>query len=210
MKNYLLLCGVVTLVGASAASAQPTLSRKNLAKNASFTVTSTLLPNGGSKEVQTFRVEVSGDSARLDYADRFLGTVRYLANPKGIFFYIPANKTAQRQTTTLEQALQLAFGQALSQIRGARPVGTATISGQPTDIYKSGATTVYVGKNPGFRLPVKVELTNEGGRRVLLASDITLNTPIPAARFALPPGTQLIEKQGGTGTGVSGGLPGVK
>lgn len=191
------------------AAAQAPISRSQLARSASFTVTSTLAPQGGSKEVQTFQVEVSGERARLDYRDAALGQVQYLVNEKGVFFFIPANRTAQRMGKTggIEQALKLTFAQAVEQMRGAKKVGSATISGQPTDIYKNAmtGTTIYMGKKPGFRLPVKMEFRNEGGTRTLLASRIKLNIALPAGRFALPVGTQVIDTQGGPG-----GLPGVK
>lgn len=185
------------------------LTRASLAPSARFVVTYTLSPKNGSKDVRVFRVEVSGSRARLEYEDAALGRVRYLVNEKGAFFYIPASKAAQRMSLKggIDQALGLAYAQVAAQMRGAKRVGTATVSGQPTDTYKNprSGTTIYVGKAPGFRLPVKMETQNEGGRSTLLATEIRLNTAIPAARFALPPGTQVIDSKGAPGT-----LPGIK
>lgn len=185
------------------------LSRGSLAKSAEFTVTYTLTPKNGSKETRAFRVEVSGERARLDYSDAALGPVRYLVNEKGVFFYIPASKAAQKMEMKggIDQALNLAFSQVLSEMKGAARTGVANVSGQPTDVYKNPrtGTTIYIGKNPGFRLPVKMETSNAGGTVSLVASSIRLNAAIPGARFALPAGTQIIETKG-----APAGLPGVK
>jgi Outer membrane lipoprotein-sorting protein len=196
---------------AAAPAAVPGVSRTNLAESASFVVTSTLAPKGGSKVTQVYRVEVKGNNARLDYSDPAIGAVRYVANGKGVFFYIPANNTAVKQSFKggVEGALRVAFAQANEQLRTARKIGSAVVSGQPTDIYKdpkSGAI-IYLGKKPGFRLPVKTVLANEGGTRTVTVTDIKLNVALSDARFALPSGTQIIDSQEGAPP-VAGGLPG--
>lgn len=205
------VCAAALAAGAArgARADELKLTRASLAPSARFVVTYTLSPKNGSKDVRTFRVEVSGNRARLEYEDAALGKVRYLVNEKGAFFYIPASKAAQKMEMKggIDQALGLAYAQVATQMRGAKKSGTATISGQPTDIYKNArtGTVIYVGKSPGFRLPVKMETQNEGGRSTLLATEIRLNAAIPAARFALPPGTQVIDSKGAPGS-----LPGIK
>lgn len=201
---------LITLASAALAGGETVrLTRASLAKSAEFVVTYTLTPKNGSKETRSFRVEVSGDRARLDYSDAALGPVRYLVNEKGVFFYIPANKAAQKMEMKggIDQALNLAFAQVLSEMKGATKSGSAQVSGQPTDVYKNlrTGTTIYIGKNPGFRLPVKMETNNEGGTVSLVASSIRLNAAIAGGRFALPAGTQVIESKG-----TAAGLPGVK
>jgi outer membrane lipoprotein-sorting protein len=209
-RNVLPLCvaliGVViaagpTLAQKSPAAKVPTISRANLAQTASFTVTSVLTPNGGSKVTNTFRVEVKGNKARLDYSDPAIGDVRYVANEKGVFFVIPANKTAVRQAIKggVDQALQVAFAQANEQLKTAKKIGAANVNGQPTDIYKDAqsGTLLYVGTKPGFRLPVKTLLTNEGGSRSISVTNIKTNITLPDARFALPAGVQIIDSQQG-------------
>ncbi|MBC8143569.1 MAG: hypothetical protein H7Y38_19230 [Armatimonadetes bacterium] len=212
LKNS--LAGLVSLMAAVclpiAATAQktptkpvavPQVSRANLAKVASFTVTSVLIPNGGSKVSQVFRVEVKGNMARLDYSDPATGAVRYLANSKGVFFVIPANKTAVKQDVKggVEQALQVAFAQANEQLKSATKIGETKVGTIPTDIYKNAATgtTIYVGKNAGFRLPVKTTLSNEGGSRTVLVTNIKLNPVIADSRFALPAGVRVMDGGGG-------------
>lgn len=192
-----LACAGISVPADAQKSSVPFISRANLAQNASFTVTSVLLPKGGSKVTQTFRVEVKGNKARLDYSDPALGTVRYIANEKGVFFVIPANQTAVKQGIKggVEQALQVAFAQANEQLATAKKVGTAKIGTIPTDIYKdakSGAT-LYVGTKPGFRLPVKTLLSNEGGSRSIVVTDIKTNISLPDSRFTLPAGVQVID-----------------
>ncbi|HVK06348.1 MAG TPA: hypothetical protein VM490_22955 [Armatimonadaceae bacterium] len=204
------LVGRIEAQTAKAAATGAAVSRANLAKNAAFTVTSTLTPKGGSKVTQVYKVEVKGNNARLDYSDPAIGAVRYLANAKGVFFYIPSNNTAVKQTFKggVDGALRVAFSQANEQLKSARKIGSATVSGQPTDIYKdarSGAI-IYLGKKPGFRLPVKTVLANEGGTRTVTVTDIKLNPSIADARFALPAGTQIIDSQ--QGSPAVGGLPG--
>jgi outer membrane lipoprotein-sorting protein len=187
------------------------ITRANLAKSASFKVTQTISPKGGSPLKREYRVEVKGNKARLDYEDQAIGAVRYVANEKGVFFYIPGNKTAMKQSLKggVEGALKYAFAQVSSQLDGAKKIGTATVSGQPTAIYKDSSTgsLVYLGTAPGFRLPVKTVLNNEGGSTTMLVSDIKLNIPVADARFALPTGTQIIESQDAPG-GLPGMIPG--
>ena len=201
----------VLLAGLPAGAQQaPRFSRSSLARTASFVVTNTLTPKGGSKVSQVMRVEVKGNKARVEYSNPQLGQVTYLANEKGVFFYVPANKVAQRQRFEggVDSVLQLAFRQVNQQLQGAKKVGTARVSGQPTDVYrdtKSGAT-IYVGRAAGFRLPVKTELKNEGGTRTLLVTNIKTNVALADARFAVPAGVQIIESTGAAGVP---GMPGV-
>jgi membrane-bound lytic murein transglycosylase len=189
----------------AAATSALKLSRSSLASSARFTVTATLAPKSGKTEINLFQVEVSGNNARVDYSDAMIGEVRYIVNEKGTFFYIPANKAAQKQKASIEDGLKLVFAQAATEMQGAQKVGTASIAGIPTDVYRNPRTktTIYVGTAPGFRLPVKVELKNEGGTRTLVASNIQLNIKIPAERFSLPAGTQFMESQGAP-AGLSG------
>ena len=197
----------------SPASAQVpfSISRANLAKTASFTVTQTLAPKGSDKIVRVYHVEVAGNNARLDYDDPSVGAVRYLANAKGVYFYIPGNKSAVKQNLDggVEGALKVAFAQVKDQLASAKKVGAATVSGQKTIAYKDpkNGTMVYLGTNPGFKLPVKTVVTNVGGSSTLLVSDIKLNAPISAARFALPSGTQMMDG-GSAPAGSLGGIGG--
>ena len=191
----------------SRSAVPPQVSRANLAKSAAFTVTSVLSPNGGSKVTQTFRVEVKGNKARLDYSDPATGEVRYLANDGGVFFVIPANKTAVKQNVKggVEQALQVAFSQANEELRGAKKIGEVSVNGMPTDIYKDvkTGTTIYVGKRSGFRLPVKTLIANEGGTRTVLVTNIRINPILADARFALPAGMRIVDG-GNSPVGASG------
>lgn len=183
--------------GAQKAAVVPQVSRANLANAASFTVNSVLMPKGGSKVTQTFRVEVKGNKARMDYSDPATGNVQYLANEKGVFFVIPANRTAVKQSIKggVEQALQVAFAQANEQLKTAKKVGVTTVNGMPADIYKdaSSGTTIYVGKKPGFRLPLKTLITNEGGSRTITVTNIKINPKLAETRFALPKGMQIVD-----------------
>lgn len=184
------------------------ISRASLAKNASFTVTQTVAPKGGDKLTQTYNVAIKGDKARMDYEDLSIGAVRYVANEKGIFFYIPANNSAMKQTLKggVEGALKVAFAQYATQLASAQKIGTATVSGQPTTIYKdtkSGAV-IYLGTKPGFHLPVKAIIENEGGTRTFLVTNIKLNVPLKDDLFVLPAGTQIMES-----SDTPGGIPGV-
>jgi len=142
-------------------------------------------------------------------SDKSMGELCYLVNDKGTFLWIPSTKSAQKMEVTggIEQALGLAFAQAASAMDGAKKSGKALVSGQPTEVYRNErlGTTIYMGTGAGFRLPVKVETVNAGGRQTLLASSIKLGGSIPATRFALPKGTQLLE-----GSGAPGSMPGIK
>ena len=222
MTRKILSFGAVSLLLISAAGAQKaappkaaanaapplTVSRANLAKSASFTVTQTLAPKGADKIVRTYTVEVNGNKARMDYDDASIGALRYLANDKGVFLYIPGNKSASKQSLKggVEGALRVAFAQYATQLAGAKKVGAEVVSGQPTTIYKDDKTgaLIYLGTKPGFRLPVKAVIANEGGTSTFLVSNIKLNAAIKDDRFALPPGTQLVESSGGA-AGVLGG-----
>ncbi len=179
----------------------PQVSRVNLANAASFTVTSVLSPNGGSKVTQTFRVEVKGNKARLDYSDPATGKVQYLANDKGVFFVTPSNRIAVKQNIKggVEQALQVAFAQTNEQLKTAKKVGETTVNGMPADIFKDVAngTTIYVGKKQGFRLPLKTLIANEGGSRTITVTNIKINPQLSETRFALPKGMQIVD--GGSG-----------
>ncbi len=177
------------------------ISRASIAKIASFKVVSTLAPKGGLKTTQTYAVQVKGSKARLDYSDPNLGDVSYIAGDKGVFLYLPGNQTATKQGIAggVEGALRYAFGEANNQLKTAKKIGVATVSGQKTDVYKDAktGTTIYVSRTPGFRLPVKTVLSNVGGTRTLLVTAIKLNGSIPDARFTVPAGTQIITSQGG-------------
>lgn len=181
---------------------QSSLSRANLAKTAQFTVTTVLSPKSGPKDTQVFQVAVSGEKARLDYKDRALGEVHYVVNEKGTFFFIPANKAAQKMNLKIEDGLKTVFSQASEVLAGAQKSGKTTVSGIACDVYKNPKTgsVVYLGTTPGFTLPVKLEIRNAGGMQTMQATQIKLNGTIPAAHFALPVGTQVIEtKSGSTG-----------
>lgn len=191
------------------------ITRTSLAKTASFTVTQTLAPKGSDKLVRVYKIEVSGNNARLDYDDPSIGAVRYLANNKGVFFYIPANKSAVKQTPQggVEGALKFAFAQVNDQLAHAKKIKTETVSGQATTVYKDAqtGTLVYLGQSPGFTLPVKTVVSNVGGTSTLLVSNIKLNVPVDAKRFALPSGTQMMDSGSspagaGLPAGVGGGV----
>ena len=198
---------------APGARADVAISRASLASEARFTVTYTLSPAGGKPSVQVFTVAVSGSKGRADYAMEGLGNVRYVANDQGVFLYIPANKAAQKMTggKGIDAALKLAFQEAVQQLKGAKKVGAATVSGIPTDLYRNPktGTAVYLGTKPGFQLPVKMELSNAGGRRTILVTGIALGGKIPASLFALPPGTKIIDSNS-QAKGAGPGIPGVK
>ncbi|MBB6049230.1 LolA family protein [Armatimonas rosea] len=184
---------------------KPTLSRANLAKTAQFTITTVMAPKSGPKDTQVFQVAVSGPKARLDYKDKALGEVCYMVNEKGTFFYLPVNKAAQKMNLKIEDGLKTVFSQASEVLAGAQKTGKATVAGIACDIYTNPRTgsVVYLGTTPGFTVPVKLEIKNAGGMQTMQASNIKLNGNIPAALFALPAGTQIIEGQGG-----ASGLPG--
>ena len=183
------------------------LSRASLAKTAQFTVTTVMAPKSGPKDTQVFQVAVSGVKARMDYKDKALGEVCYVVNEKGSFFFIPSNKAAQKMNLKIEDGLATVFSQASDVLAGAQKSGKATVAGIACDVYKNPRTgsVVYLGTTPGFQLPVKLEIRNAGGVQTLQASNIKLNGSIPAAHFALPAGTQVIEGQhSGSPTGLSG------
>lgn len=184
---------------------KPAFSRASLAKSAQFTVTTVRAPKGGPKDTQVFQVAVSGIKARLDYKDQALGEVCYVVNEKGAFFFIPANKAAQKMNLKIEDGLKTVFSQASDVLAGAQKTGKATVSGIACDVYTNARTgsVVYLGTTPGFTVPVKLEVKNAGGMQTMQASNIKLNGNIPAALFALPAGTQVIEGQAG-----APGLPG--
>jgi hypothetical protein len=185
------------------------LDRNSLAPTARFVLTMTTSPKAGGKDVRTFRVELSGKRARVELSDKSTGDVCYLVNDRGTFLWIPSTKSAQKMDLAggIEQALGLAFAQATSAMDGATKSGKAVVSGQPTVVYRNErqGTTIYMGTGAGFRLPVKVETVNSVGRQTLLASSIKLGGTIPATRFALPEGTQVLE-----GSGAPGSTPGIK
>jgi len=195
----------------AAAQAPPAISRASLARTASFTITQTLTPKGGAKVSQVMRAEVKGDRARLEMNNPQVGAVTYLSNPKGVFLYMPSAKIAQKQSlpegASVDALLRRAFGQINRELRSAKKIGAATVSGQKTDVYKDArtGTTIHIGTNPGFRLPVKVVANNAGGTRTLLVSNIKTNIALADARFAVPPGVRIIEASGGAGL-PSGGF----
>lgn len=190
-----------------------TVRRASLAKSASFTVTTVLAPQGGSKVSQVFKVEISGSNGRVDYSDANFGTVRYLANAKGVFQYIEGSEAAVKLNVKggIDEGLKLVFSQSGNYLKNAKKIGTATVSGQPTDIYQSvdpktkSEALVYLGKKPGFQLPVKTVLRNEGGVRTLLVSDIKTGVALSSSRFALPPGAKIIESERGVASLPGGG-----
>jgi outer membrane lipoprotein-sorting protein len=207
------VCAVAALAVAGVASSavwagqQLKITRASLAKSASFTVTQSLTPKGGQKSSRTFQVEVKGSKARVDYQDELVGSVRYILNEKGAYQYFPGNNSAVKADLKggVEGALKYVFRQVNEQLVSAKKIGTETVSGQPTDVYKDSktGTLIYVGRNPGFRLPVKTVLTNEGGSNTLMVSNIKLNVSIADTRFTLPKGAQIID---GQPTGVPGAL----
>jgi outer membrane lipoprotein-sorting protein len=184
------------------------LSRAGLPKTAKFTFTQTVAPTGGAKTSTVMRVEVKNNKARVEYANPAVGAVTLLSNEKGFFVYVPANKIAQKQNFQggVDRALQVMFQQVNDLLRGAQKTGTATVSGQPTDVYKNGkkGATIYISKNPNFRLPIKAVVTNAGGTRTLLVSNIKTNIALADARFAVPAGTQIIASNGSAAGSVPG------
>ena len=126
--------------------------------------------------------------------------MRYLANGSGVYLILPANKTAVKQSIKggVEQALQVAFSQANEQLKTAKKIGETKVGAIAADIYKNAdtGTTLYIGKTPGFRLPIKTLITNEGGSRTVTVSAIRLNPVIADARFALPAGLQIMDDGG--------------
>jgi hypothetical protein len=134
--------------------------------------------------------------------------MRYVVDGKAAYLLMPSTKTAQRMTLRggIDEALGLAFAQVTAHLQGARPAGRSTMAGQPTDIYRNerSGTTIHVGRSAGFRLPVRMETVNEGGKSVLKVSGVRIGGSIPAGRFVLPKGTQILETSG------PGNLPGIK
>jgi len=193
----------------AAAPAAFKISRANLAKTASFTVTQTLAPKEGTPLTRTFKIVVNGGFGRVDYDDPALGSVRYLANQQGMFLVIPGNKTATKYDLKggVDTALRMAFQFVSAQGADFKKTGATIVSGQPADEYRNTKTgaVVYIGTHPGFRLPVKGTLANEGGSQSFLVSEIKLNIPVAVAQFALPVGTQVISGENG-----AAGMPGGK
>ncbi len=197
---------------AGAAAQTPAFSRASLAKTAAFTITNTLVPSGGAKVTQVMRVEVKGDKARLEMNNPQIGAVTYLANSRGVFLYMPGAKLAQKQSLpageSVDTVLRRAFGQVSRQLRTAKKIGVERVSGQNTDVYKDArsGSLIYIGKNPGFRLPVKVTAKNAGGTRTVLVSNIRTNIALADARFAVPAGVRIIEANGAAGLPGGGGF----
>ena len=204
------ICGLagITAMPVGAAPADTfTISRKNLANSATFTVTQTIAPKGGDKFERVYKIEVKGAKARADFADAQAGSVRYLANEKGVFSYIPDTNTAVKQSMKggVEEALKLVFSQVREQMRGAKKTGTAVVSGQPTTVYQSATgATIYWGNTPGYRLPVKVIQMNAGGTTTIMVSAIRLNAVLADTRFALPKGAQVMDGSEGTTPALPG------
>jgi hypothetical protein len=180
------------------------VGRADLARSASFTVIRTLSPAGGTPIVNTYHVTVDGANGRVDYDDPAMGPVRYLTTAQGAFLYIPGNQSATRYSLKggIDLALRQAFQFVTSQGRAFVRTGTATVSGQPTITYRnpSNGAVVFIGTRPGFRLPVKGVLRNEGGSQSFVVSDIRLNISTAKALFAIPAGTQII-RDGGDSAG---------
>ncbi|MES2465650.1 MAG: hypothetical protein V4671_34225 [Armatimonadota bacterium] len=186
------------------------ITRANLAKNASFTVTQTTAPKGSAPLTRIYRVTVKGNKARVEFDDPAIGPARYIANEKGVFLYIEGSGAATKYNMGggVDAALQQAYRFVTSQGASYQKVGTATVSGQPTDVYKNtkNGASLYVGKGAGFRLPIKSVLKNQGGTQSFLVSNIKLNTSPQEALFALPAGTQIIDgANGGGAMGLGGG-----
>jgi outer membrane lipoprotein-sorting protein len=206
------LNGAIGVAGAQEAPEKKTdgfaISRANLAQSATFTVTQTIAPKGGNPLVRSYKVEIKGEKARLDYSDQMVGEVRYLANDKGVFLYIPVNKNAMKQSFKggVDGALKLAFAQVRERMATAKKIGEEKVGGIPTTVYLDSKTggKVYIGNKTGFRLPVKTILTNEGGVTSLEVKNIKLNVSLDDSRFALPAGTKIIESENGS---PPGGIP---
>ncbi len=195
---------------AAAAPQSFQISRANLAKAATFTVTQTTAPKGSAPLIRTYRITVKGNKARVEFDDPAIGPARYIANEKGVFLFIEGSGAATKYNVKggVDAALLQAYRFVTSQGSSYKKVGTATVSGQPTDVFKNvkNGASLYVGKAAGFRLPVKSVLTNEGGTQSFLVSNIKLNTSPQDALFALPAGTQIIDgANGGGALGLGGG-----
>jgi hypothetical protein len=177
------------------------LTRAQLAQSISFVATMTTTPSGKNslKSVRTFRVELKGKKARMEFKEPNLGEVRYIINDQGTFFYIPVNKAAQQTGGRVEDALNLTFANFKEMLTSMKRVGAETVSGIPTTVYKDSKTgaMLYMGTHPGFQLPVKVIVSNAGGTNAFLVSQINFKPTLPDDRFALPKGTQVSKSEGG-------------
>ena len=205
-----LLSSAVAAPPATASAQAFQISRANLAKAATFTVTQTTAPKGSTPLIRTYRITVKGDKARVEFDDPAIGPARYIANDKGVFLFIEGSGAATKYNVKggVDAALRQAYRFVTSQGASYKKVGTATVSGQPTDVYKNvkNGASLYVGKAAGFRLPIKSILTNQGGTQSFLVSNIKLNTSPQDALFALPAGTQIIDgANGGGALGLGGG-----
>ncbi|MBC8103282.1 MAG: hypothetical protein H7Z41_11900 [Cytophagales bacterium] len=189
-----------------------TVSRANLANVVTFNVTQTTAPKGSAPLIRSYRVSVKGNKARVEFEDPAIGPARYIANEKGVFLYIEGSGAASKYNVKggVDAALRQAYQFVTAQGASYKKVGTATVSGQPTDVFKNvkNGASLYVGKAAGFRLPIKSVLTNEGGTQSFLVSNIKLNASIPDAIFALPAGTQIIDGASGGAIGLGGGKGG--
>jgi hypothetical protein len=195
---------------ATAAPKSFQVTRANLAKNASFTVTQTTAPKGSAPLVRTYKITVKGNKARVEFDDPAIGPARYIANEKGVFLFIEGSGAATKYNGGggVDAALQQAYRFVTSQGANYQKTGTATVSGQPTDVYKNvkNGASLYVGKAAGFRLPIKSVLKNQGGTQSFLVTNIKLNITPQDALFALPAGTQIIDgANGGGALGLGGG-----
>lgn len=198
------LLPVAAVIAAPAGGGSYTITRKSLAESATFTVTQTLLPKDGAKFERVYRISVKGEKARADFDDPQSGaSVRYVANDKGVFTYLPASKTAVKQSLKggVEAALQLVFAQVRTQMAKAKKTGSSKVAGVPTTVFKTadGSSTVYWSEKPGFRLPIKIVQNNAGGTSTVSVSDIRLKPTLRDDLFVLPPGTDIVDN------GESGG-----
>ena len=192
----------------SAGADEAGFTRADLAKTASFTITSSVQPKDKSKVSQVTRVEVKGNRARAETVVGGLPTVT-LIQDKAIYVFHPGSKLVTKQPPEgdLDAFLRRLYEGKDRFLKTARKVGTESISGQPTDVYRDEAAgvLVYRGTKPGFRLPVKITKDGDSGSETLLITDIKTNIALPDARFALPQGAQVIEArpapEGGKGDG---------
>lgn len=175
-------------------------TRAGLARTASFTVTSVAQPKGKSKVSQVTRVEVKGNKARTETVVAGVSTVT-LIEDKAIYVFNPGSKlvTKQQAEGDMDAFLRRLYEGKDRFLKTAKKVGTESISGQPTDVYRDEAAGVliYLGTKPGFRLPVKITKDGDSGSETLLVTDVKTNITLPDARFALPQGAQVIEARVG-------------
>ena len=75
--------GVVGIAATTAMADPFAVTRGNLARNATFTVTQTVAPKNAAPVTQVYRVEVKGEKARVDFSDQTMGSQRFLVNEKG-------------------------------------------------------------------------------------------------------------------------------